>query len=383
MKRTHLVLILFIFLISSIRIQAQELENVIEFLTVYPNKKAVKRDSTIYPTKVIFTPVVSFAPETSLSIGVGVKGLFKMKGSGSETRTSNIPITAQYTIENKYFFFSGFEVFSPQERYMLTGNIRIQSFPSLYFGVGPNTSKNNEEKFAYSQILIEPILLKNLFIPYLFLGGGFRYNRINNVEIVQEGLLASSEQAGANGSTSSGVELAIIYDSRDNILNASKGFYTEFTHGFYSTFLGGTQNYELTRFDLRYYMQPFKKPSSILAFQLISHFSNGNTPLLELGRLGGNEIMRGYFEGRFTDRHLLATQIEWRQKLNHRWGMVAFAGFGGVAPLIKQFKIDNIRQSLGLGLRFLVDEEENLNLRLDFGLGQGKFKYYFKIAESF
>jgi len=352
-------------------------------LTVYPNKKAVASNSSIHPAKMIFTPVISYAPETNLSIGVGMKGLFKMRGSGPETRTSNIPLTVQYTIENKYLFFSGFGIFTPQERYLLTGNIRIQSFPSLYFGVGQNTPESNEEEFGYSQILIEPIFLKNVLMPYLFMGSGFRYNRISNVQATEQGLLANSEQTGANGSTSSGIQLAMIYDSRDNILNASKGFFIAFTHGFYGSFLGGTQNYELTRFDFRYYMQPFKKPSSILAFQFVTRFSHGDTPLLELGRLGGDEIMRGYFEGRYTDRHFIASQVEWRQKLNHRWGVVAFAGLGGVAPSIDQFKVDNLRPSLGLGVRFLVDAEENLNLRLDFGRGREKLNYYFKIAESF
>jgi len=383
MKQKPLIFIVFLSLLPPNEIIAQNLEKVINFLTVYPNKKAVALDSSIHPTKIIFTPVISYAPETNLSIGVGMKGLFKMKGSGPETRTSNIPLTVQYTIENKYFFFSGFEVFTPQERYMLTGNIRIQSFPSLYFGVGQNTPESNEEAFGYSQILIEPIFLKNVWMPYLFLGSGLRYNRISNIEATEEGLLATSQQSGANGSTSTGIQLAMIYDSRDNILNASEGLFVAFTHGFYGNFLGGTQKYELTRLDLRYYMQPFKKPSSILAFQIVTRFSHGDPPLLELGRLGGDEIMRGYFEGRYTDRHFVATQVEWRQKLNHRWGLVAFAGLGSVAPAIDQFNLEHVRPSVGIGVRFLIDEEEDLNLRLDFGAGEHKLNYYFKIAESF
>lgn len=355
----------------------------LEFLTFHPNKKAVEKDSTIYPAKAIFTPVISYAPETNLSIGVGIKGLFKMKGSGDETRTSNLPLTAQYTIENKYLFFSGFEIFSPQERYMLTGNVRIQSFPSLFFGIGNDTPKSNEEEFNYSQILLEPIFLKNMFKRYLFFGGGIRYNRISKVEAQPDGLLETTEQPGALGSTSAGLELAMIYDSRDNLLNASKGTFLSLTHGFYGGWLGSSHDFQLTKFDFRYFMQPLGKPSSILGFQFFSQFSQGDTPLQEMGQLGGHEIMRGYFGGRYTDRHLIATQIEWRQKLSHLWGVVAFAGIGNVAPSINEFDFSTIRTSLGVGLRFLVDEEENLNLRLDFGLGNEKINYYFKIAESF
>ncbi len=355
----------------------------LEFLTLHPNNRAVKKDSSIYPAKAIFTPVISYAPETNLSIGVGMKGLFKMRGSGDETRTSNLPLTAQYTIENKYLFFSGFEIFSPQEKYMLTGNIRIQSFPSLFFGIGPDTPKSNEEEFNYSQILLEPIFLKNVFRRYLFLGGGIRFNKISKVEAQPNGLLESIDQPGALGSTSSGLEFAMIYDSRDNLLNASEGSFISLTHGFYGSWIGSSHNFQLTKFDFRYFIQPLGKPSSILGFQLFSQFSQGDTPLQEMGQLGGHEIMRGYFEGRYTDRHLIATQVEWRQKLSHRWGAVAFVGIADVAPSLDGFDFETLRTSLGIGLRFLVDEEENLNLRLDFGVGNEKINYYFKIAESF
>ncbi len=383
MQKKYTIFIIISFLILPFKFEAQAIENIIDFLTVHPNKKAVERDSSIYPTKAIFTPVISYAPETSLSFGMGMKGLFKIKGSGSETRTSNIPLTVQYTIENKYLFFSGFQVFFPRERYILAGNIRVQSFPSLYFGIGESTPDSNEEEFSYNQILFEPIFLRNILVPNLYAGSGFRYNRIGNVKASPGGLLESTEQPGALGSTSSGAQLAMIYDSRDNLLNAKEGFYIELTHGFYGKFLGGTQAYQLTRFDMRYYVKPLKTSKSVLAFQAIAHFSHGNTPLQELGRFGGDETMRGYFEGRYTDRHLLATQVEWRQKLSRRWGVTAFAGFGGVAPKVNQFSIDNARPAIGVGVRFLVDNVEDLNLRLDFGVGQQKSSYYFKIAEAF
>ncbi len=364
-------------------VKAQALEKLVEFLTIHTNKKAVDRDSTIYPAKAILAPVVSYAPETNLSLGVGIKTLFKLKGSGEETRTSNIPLTLQYSVENKYFFFSGFEIFWPQEKYVLAGNVWIQSFPSLFYGVGQDTPRSNEEEFGFRKILFEPIFLKKMFFPYLFLGSGIRYNKINQVEYLSDGLLANSEQTGALGSTSLGVELALLYDSRDNLLNAKSGLYLEFTHGFYGKHLGGTHKYELTRFDIRYFMQPLKKSPSVLAFQFMMHFSHGDTPLHELGRLGGDESLRGYFEGRFSDRNLLIAQLEWRQNISHRWGFTTFAGFGGVAPSVGQFTLGTLRPAVGAGLRFMIDPKERLNLRLDIATGQETVKYYFKIAEAF
>lgn len=382
MRLKSICLLIGLFVIP-FRMEAQFVDKVIDFLTVYPNKKAAEADSTIYKAKAILTPIVSFDPETSLSIGVGMKGLFKLKGSGPETRTSNLPLSAQYTINGSYVFFSGFQIFFPEERYILAGNLRVQSFPSYFFGVGKNTPDSNEEKFSYSQVLFEPILLKNVFIPKLYIGSGVRFNKISNVGAVTDGLLENSGQSGALGSTSSGLQLALIYDTRDNLLNAKEGIYFAVTRGFYKKVLGGTQQYGLSRFDFRYYTGLFNNPWSTLAFQVRGQFSHGDTPLLELGRLGGDDIMRGYFEGRFTDKHLLVTQVEFRQRLNRRWGVTAFVGVGGVAPSLDQFTLNGMHPAGGIGLRFLIDNVEDLNLRFDYALGQNSKKYYFKIAEAF
>ena len=130
-------------------------------------------------------------------------------------------------------------------------------------------------------------------------------------------------------------------------------------------------------------MSEYCEENSVLAFQFMMHFSHGDTPLHELGRLGGNESLRGYFEGRYSERNLFVTQVEWRQKISRLWGITAFAGLGGVAPTIDQFDIMSLRPAVGVGVRFLIDTEEDLNLRLDFGGGQEKISYYFKIAEAF
>lgn len=73
----------------------------------------------------------------------------------------------------------------------------------------------------------------------------------------------------------------------------------------------------------------------------------------------------------------------WRQQISPLWGLTAFAGVGGVAPTINQFSISTMRPAAGVGVRFLIDPEEDLNLRLDFGAGQEKLNYYFKVAEAF
>lgn len=370
-------------LFSATPASAQWVDNAIEFFTLHPNRRNAQQDSSLYPAKIVLAPVVIYSPETSLGAGVGAKYLFKMRGSGDETRTSNMPVSLLYTLENQFLAYSGFEIFSNQERWMLTGNLQFQIFPQLYYGIGRDTPDSNEEEYDYTQVVIEPILLRQVFARYLFLGGGVRYNYIGNVSPEPDGQLISDDYTGATGSTSVGVELATVYDSRDNLLNAHHGWYAEITHGFYGEVLSGTHEFQLTRVDVRHYFTPFRQRTDVLAFQLLTHFTYDDPPLGELAALGSAEIMRGYYEGRYRDRKMIAAQVEYRAKLSGRLGGVLFAGAGDVSDAAKNFRFKNLRGTVGFGLRFLLDKREGLNIRADWGFGSRTNNYYLNVAEAF
>lgn len=365
-------------------ISAQNVDKLKDFFTFYPNKKAAALDSTIYKQKFILAPVLSYSPETNFAFGTGAKYLFKFNGSGAETRVSNMPMSVQYTLNQQFFLFSGFEVFTNQEKWVIKGNVLFQNYPRLYYGIGSNTPKNTEEQYDYNQFLLEPIFLKRMFHKYLFIGAGIRYNLIYNTTIETDGLIASTRPEGFDGSTSLGTEIAVLFDNRANILNAQEGWFFEFTHGLYDKILGGTSKFNLTRFDLRHYFNVSPKNEDVLALQFFGRFSRGDLPFSEYSFFGGSEIMRGYTEGRFVDRDMLATQVEYRKKFkNSRWGLVGFAGTGDVYNNVNRFQFKNLKPNVGAGARFSIDKEENLNLRFDLGFGKQTRGFYLGIAEAF
>lgn len=362
--------------------QAQVLDNILDFFEFTTNKKQVEVDSTRYENTMVLAPIVNYAPETSVGFGVGAKYLFKFKNSSPETRTSNMPVSAIYTLNNQYILWSGYTIFFNDEAWLLKGNIQYADFPQLFYGLGRDSRLEDEEIYSFNNLLIEPILLKRV-IGKLFVGGGIRYSSFFNQEIEADGILNTDRPLGFDGSTSLGAELAISYDSRDNVLNANSGVLLEFTQGYYTSGFGGEFAFQLTRLDLRAYFLPFQNRRDVLAFQFKSFFSNGDVPLAELSLFGGDEIMRGYYEGRFRDNHLLAGQVEYRLPLFSRFGMVAFAGIGDVAGRVRDFKLENIRASIGVGLRFKIVPTENLNIRMDFGVTDEDQNFYLNIAEAF
>ena len=365
-------------------VDAQDFEKLKEFFTVYPNKKSVERDSTLYPSKFILAPIISYSPETSLGFGTGAKYLFKFNGSGEETRVSNMPMSLQYTLNNQFIIYSGFEIFTNQEKWVIEGNLLFKNYPRLFYGFGRNSQETNVEEYNYYQVLVEPIFLKNMITRYLFVGAGFRYNQIFGTDVEKDGTLDTQRPEGYDGSRSIGVEAAALYDSRNNILNAQNGWYFEFTYGVYEDTFGSTQNFNLTRFDLRHYFKVSKNNNDTLAFQALGRFSRKDVPFNELSLFGGPEILRGYREGRFVDRDLLASQVEYRKQFeDSRFGGVIFAGTGDVYNNISDFQLKNLRFNYGAGLRFMIDKTERLNIRLDWGFGQGSNYLYLGIAEAF
>ena len=93
--------------------------------------------------------------------------------------------------------------------------------------------------------------------------------------------------------------------------------------------------------------------------------------------------MRGYYDGRYRDRHLLAFQAEYRLPVWGKFGLVGFAGLGRVAPTLGGLDFSGLKYSAGFGLRFKIAPREGANLRIDWAFGQGTSGVYFTAGEAF
>ncbi|MEM6628827.1 MAG: BamA/TamA family outer membrane protein [Bacteroidota bacterium] len=382
-----LLLVLGIVSLPQTSFSQEFVEKITNFFEFSINKKAVAQDSTLFPNKVVLAPVANYEPATSLGFGIGAKFLFKLKGSGPETRTSNLPASLVYTLNNQFIFFSGYTVFFNQEKYLLKGNLIFSKYPISYFGIGSRSEERGALEISYDQVLVEPLLLKKV-AKDLFIGGGIRYNAIVNTRLNEAfgSLPEGTSLQDSLGSTSSGLELAITYDSRDNVLNAFKGNFLEFTHGFYGEVAGGTNRFMLSKLDFRQYIQLHPQKLNSLALQWYTRFSWGDTPPLELSALGGPELLRGFQEGRFRDKIAFFAQAEYRWQALERIGFVFFGGMGDVVNDLGDTQFSNMKYSVGAGFRLKIVKSENLNIRFDIAQGLGPNRdrnFYLGIAESF
>ena len=138
--------------------------------------------------------------------------------------------------------------------------------------------------------------------------------------------------------------------------------------------------------DVRAYHAPTE--NLVLAGQTIGQAGFGDLPFNELGVLGGDTMMRGYYVGRYRDRTLTAAQAELRflplpLGFTHRIGAATWVAAGTVAPTLGDLSLAELRVTGGAGLRVLTFPGSDIYSRLDFGVSEDGLGIYVYVGEAF
>ena len=341
-------------------------------------------------------PIITYSPETSLRLGVISIYFFRGKDAPEGTQLSTIKLPLNYTLNNQIKARLSYEIFLNDNKHIFKGVAEWIKFPLLFWGIGNNTPDANEEVYTTRTMTFGLNYLAKVK-PSFYLG--VRYIRQDSkiTEVEEDGLLNQEGLIPGNeGALTSGVGLIARFDKRDNNFNATTGPYVQGNLTTYQSWLGSEFEFTKLRFDLRHYIQTFQN-RHVLAFNVVAEHNWGNPTFETMALLGGDQIMRGHFLGRFRDNAMLAGQMEYRLPLARkywiderekppfweRWGVVGFVGFGNVAPSVSQLGFDHLKSSWGFGLRYAAKAKERLNIRIDFGFGTQNPGFYLNIRESF
>jgi len=170
-------------------------------------------------------------------------------------------------------------------------------------------------------------------------------------------------------------------DTRPNRFYPEKGTLFDLTSMFFSDALGSKYSFESYRFTFSYYHSLGTK--QVLAYNLFNCATAGNAPFYGQCIFGTNNELRGYVAGQYIDSNMIATQLEYRRTLPRRFGIVAFAGVGEVAPGLGEMQGDHLLPSGGGGLRFKISQKYKLNFRADFAQGKDVHTFSMGIGEAF
>lgn len=324
-------------------------------------------------------PFFIYTPETKTGGGVALTYTTR-SGEMAGERPSTYDAFVLYTQRSQYSLSLGLDRYTADERDQITAGVSFSKFPSTFFGLGPETDRNVSEDYTSRNISLTASV-KRSFRPGWRTGPSFVFSREKVKDLEASGMLASGDISGSAGGYLVAPGWAVSHDTRDNIFYPSRGLYHSYTLAVSEDFLGSDFRYMSQTLDLRQYLSG---GGAIFAVRVLARNMSAEPPFQVLPGLGGVELLRGYYEGRFRDRNLLAMQAECRVGHWKRMGLVLFAGAGQVAREPGDFRADRIRSVYGLGLRVLLSRVEKIHLRADFGrTDEGGSGFYLGMLEAF
>lgn len=176
--------------------------------------------------------------------------------------------------------------------------------------------------------------------------------------------------------------LRLNRETSPNRFYPTSGTLLDFTTNFFSEALGSRYSFQAYRFTFNKYGSLSK--SQVLAYNLFVCGTGGDPPFYGNCVYGANNELRGYTAGRYLDRYMFATQLEYRLSLPKRFGVVGFGGIGEVVPGGSQaFRSSNLLPAGGGGLRFQVSKKYRVNLRADIARGRDTWTWGMGVGEAF
>lgn len=324
-------------------------------------------------------PVVYYTPESGLFFGVSLLYNFYIDRE-KPINASQIQLAAGYTTKDQLLIFLPFQLYWNKNKWRSTGELGFYNYAYPFYGIGNNNEQDVSTTYRALFPRLRVFYLKEVK-PNLYAGARYWFENYDIIKWEDNGNFIQSEIEGATDNRTSGIGPALIYDTRDGIYYPTKGHYLESYIELNNTYTGSTHNYGAISFDYAYYYPLFDK--TVIAGNAFSLSNFGTVPFNRLAQLGGNKKMRGYFQGFFQDKKLLLGQLEIRQELFWRFGVVAFGSVGQVAEKFDEFGMDRWNYAGGAGLRFRFDMKKKINVRLDYAVGNNSSGFYISFNEAF
>jgi len=318
--------------------------------------------------------------ETNWGFGGIAARFFKAKKADTTIRTSDINVLGLYTLRSQLILVLSSTIFFPKEDHIARFQASYSYYPDDFWGLGNHTSFTEKEPFSQKQYFVNPQFLKRVH-GNLYLGVTYEFQHTGPVTYTPGSVFDKENIAGRHGGNTSGIGPILSWDTRNNAYSPDRGAFAEIQFEYFKNVLGSDFNFRLLSIDFRKFIHLTGK--EVLAFQGLGGFTFGNTPFRKLEELGGADMMRGYYGGRFTDKCLIAYQAEYRRFLFWRIGIVAFAATGEVASTPGRFELDGFHYAYGAGARFALSKEEKLNLRVDYGIAKHSNAFTVQLREAF
>jgi len=323
-------------------------------------------------------PQVGYGPETGPKAGVKFEG----RDLFGRTLFGDVNLLVGLKRQQKATIQVGDPELGP---FMLFGTLAWYGDPSVeFFGlgnneIGPDPLSNHEMRRARAGLTVGYRILRRFAVVF------DAFYRDTNVKNGTNDDTPSTQRfapnlPGVHGAQSNYLALALVYNSRDDLVRPTRGWemifkYLNADHALFNR----DTDYQKLMLDVSV-IQPLVWRRQVIALHANIETVFGDDediPFFELSSLGGDDTMRGYFPQRFLGQGSALFNAEYRLKLfdfNFRklWDVtIDGVGFGDIGRVYEDWHdfthhpFDHIRYSGGGGLRLALSS--GLVARLDAG----------------
>lgn len=324
-------------------------------------------------------PLVFYTPETRFGFGGAGVFIFNFKNDSAGAPRSSINLGFTYTQNKQVLFYLPYVLFLKNRFWQAYGEVSYSRYNYNFYGVGNNQPETFVERYGVEFPRLRLTGLRKIS-RHVYAGLRYAYDKFSLYDLDTAGQLIKKTISGSSGGVVSGFGAVGLYDSRDNVFYPSRGWWGELVLYRDDKRTGSSFNYTRVALDVCKY---FSYKRNILALNLYSMYADTDLPFFQMGVLGGQKKMRGFYEGRYRDNNLLMLQAEYRRHIVWLLDATVFGSVGQVAHRYDAFNSNNWRYTYGAGLRLMLDKTQKINLRIDVAVGNKKLLPYFTIGEAF
>ncbi len=375
--------------------------DLLDVIRMRRRKEAVTPAETVPNTgpMLAFVPTISSKPSTGLALGVLAHGAFFL-GDPATTGISSAAIGANVTTRKQASLTARLNTFTRDNAFNIQGDNRFLWTSQDTFGLGLQTEDSDAINARFDHFRVSEILYM-AFRPGLYAGAGLHVNIHRDIgpgkdadeEWDSSPYVEYSRRYGfpLDGQASNGPALSLLLDTRDSVINASRGWMAGVTYRPYFAAFGSDSAWQQLLLDVRTYRQLKADGRHTLAMWAYGDFVVGGVaPYFALPSTGNDtygRAGRGYVEGRFRGDRLAYGELEYRGTLmaNGLLGVVAFLNATSVSNReTGESLFDDLAPGGGAGLRVRFNKRSKTNICIDLGWGRGGSRgLYLGLQEAF
>lgn len=376
-------------------------------------QKKIKKKKPPKQSYLLIIPFIASNPAAGVILGGGLNYAFKTYKT--DEKVSAISSNASYSTKGLLNLNIKSNVFIDHEKIFLNGDWRYMINNETTYGLGsektssentniggyPTSTDSLGQQLKYNQVRFHETLSREVFKNF-YAGIGYHYDYFYSIK---DGSLEAGDtinshhyqysiEHGFNYQkyTVSGVSLNLLYDSRDNQVNAYKGYYANVNFRVNPTAFGSSENSTILLTEFRAFYSLGDSPNKqVLAFWLYGNFvTSGKMPYLLLPAVGYDQRQRtgrGYTFGRFRGENLMYGEAEYRFPISRHTGIlggVLFANATTTSDKDTDVRLFNyIRPAGGIGLRIMMDKITRTRLEVDGARANKTTSFYLGAQETF